>query len=101
MNDRKVAWIGNTTYFLLAPFAAGPLAVYIAEVVVEARHVSNFEGAHGYAVVLATPFYWMIFTLVFWLAYLLVRRSLATLYLVTFCFAMLSVPTFEFLASLL
>ncbi|MBT9567513.1 MAG: hypothetical protein IV085_04370 [Thiobacillus sp.] len=101
MNDRKIVWVAIAAYFLLAPLAAGPLAVYIAEIVVEARDVSNFEGARGYAVVLSTPFYWVILTFVFLLAYLLVRRSRAALYFVTFCFAMLSVPTFEFLASLL
>ena len=99
MNDRKAAWLVNVTYFLLAPFAAGPLAAYIAEIVVEARHVSNFEGARGYAVVFAIPAYWVVLTFAFCLAYFLVRRSRATLYLATFCFAMLSVPTFEFLAS--
>lgn len=101
MNENKISWMIVLAYFFFSTLAAGPLAVYIAETIVEARQVSNFEGASGYAVVFAVPFYFLLSAICFWLAYLLFRRSTAILYLATFSFAILSIPTFQFLAELL
>lgn len=101
MNEQKISWIVILAYFFFSTLAAGPLAVYVAETIVEARRVSNFEGASGYAVVFAVPFYFMLLAICFWLAYLLFRRSTVILYVATLSFAILSIPTFQFLTEFL
>ena len=69
----------SAVYFLLSLLAPWPLAWRLAEALVQARHVSNFEGAAGFAVVMQTPAWAGLMMLGLWIVYFFIRRSEAVL----------------------
>lgn len=92
---------GVAAYFISSLLAAGPIAAHVAETIINAQHVSNFEGARGYAVVMSVPPIFLFCVLLFWVAYLWIRQWPVAIYVVTLTFSALSVPTFRLIADLL
>jgi hypothetical protein len=100
MNRNVITAVLASLYFVAGPFATLSLAVKSATALVEARHVSNFEGASGYATMYQTPIWWLLYMALLVAAFVLLRRRPWLLAAAAAMLVVLSMPSISFIANL-
>lgn len=100
MNRNIATPVLAALYFIAGPFAILSLAVKSATAWVESRHTSNFEGASGYAVMYQIPLWLVLYLAMLIAVFLLLRKRLWLLAMVTVLLAVLAMPSISYIAEL-
>ena len=100
--DRHVArWPLAALYALSSLLACVSLAFWLASTLVSHLHVSNFEGASGYAAMFQLPVWMLLYAGIFIVAYVLwLRRRLWLLATATVLLLFLAMPAISFIVQL-
>lgn len=100
--DRHVArWPLAALYALSGLLACVSLAFWSASTLVSHLHVSNFEGASGYAAMFQLPVWMLLYAGIFIVAYVLwLRRRLWLLATATVLLLFLAMPAISFIVQL-
>lgn len=101
MESKFVRWSLAALYALCGLPACVSLAFWSAATLVEYRHVSNFEGGSGYAVMFQLPLWMLLYAVVLLVIYLFwLRKRPWLLVVATVLLMILSMPTVSLIAQL-